>query len=225
MEATPGVRLASWRLAAWLAFVLAITGLNYLGRFAGEDTPDDIAYRWSTSIGAVILYALTLGILALISWGLPRRELLALRRPRSWPRAAGFTAIALIAIWIASGALAPFLDANDEQGFVPDEWDSSRAGAFAAFFVSVAVVAPIAEELTYRGLGVALFLPYGTVVAVVVTGVLFGLSHGLVAGLPVLTIFGLVIGWLRIRTDSIYPPMILHGIFNGIALIVSLAFL
>lgn len=218
-------RMAPWRLAAWLAFVLVITGLNYLGRYAGDDPPDDLAYRWSTSIGAVLLYAITLGILALISWGLPRRELFALRRPRSWPRAAAYTAIALVAIWIASGALAPFLDADDEQGFVPDEWDSSRAAAFGAFFVSVAVVAPIAEELTYRGLGISLLLPFGTVVAVVVTGVLFGLSHGLVVGLPVLTIFGLVIGWLRVRTDSIYPPMILHGIFNGIALIVSVAFL
>jgi membrane protease YdiL (CAAX protease family) len=224
MEA-PAAGYASWRLAAWLAFVLVITGLNYLGRFAGEDTPDDIAYRWSTSIGAIVLYAFTLGILALISWGLPRRELFALRRPRSWGRAAAYTAVALVAIWIASGALAPFLDANDEQGFVPDEWDSSRAGAFAAFFFSVAVVAPIAEELTYRGLGVGLLLPYGTILAVVVTGVLFGLSHGLVVGLPVLTVFGLVIGWLRVKTDSIYPPMILHGFFNGIALIVSVAFL
>lgn len=225
MEASAGVQLAPWRLAAWLAFVFLITGLNYLGRFAGEDTPDDIAYRWSTSVGAVVLYAITVGILALISIGLPRRELFALRRPRSWARATGYTAAALIAIWVASGALAPFLDADEEQGLTPDEWDPGRAGAFAAFFVSVAVVAPIAEELTYRGLGIALFLPYGTVLAVVVTGVLFGLSHGLVLGLPVLTIFGLVIGWLRIKSDSIYPPMILHGLFNGIALIVSVAFL
>jgi membrane protease YdiL (CAAX protease family) len=225
METTGRAQFAPWRLAAWLGFVLLITGLNYLGRVAGEDPPDDLAYRWSSSVGAVVVYAVTLLILLLISWGLPRREVFALRRPPSWGRAAGYTAVALMAIWLASVALSPFLDADDEQGFVPDNWDSSRAPAFVAFFVSVAVVAPIVEELTYRGLGFALLAPYGTVLAVIATGVLFGLSHGLLVGLPILTAFGLAIGWLRAKSDSIYPPMILHGIFNGTALIVSVAFL
>jgi hypothetical protein len=225
MEALQRAQPASWRLVAWLGFVLVITGLNYLGRVAGEDPPEDLAYRWSTSVGAVVVYAVTLLILLLISWGLPRREVFALRRPQSWGRAAGYTAIALVAIWVTSAALAPFLDADDEQGFVPEDWDSSRAPAFVAFFLSVAVVAPIVEELTYRGLGFSLLAPYGTAIAVIVTGVLFGLSHGLFIGLPILTIFGLVIGWLRAKSESIYPPMILHGIFNGTALIVSVAVL
>jgi membrane protease YdiL (CAAX protease family) len=104
---------------------------------------------------------------------------------------------------------------------VPDEWDSSRAGAFIAFFVVVAVVAPVVEELTYRGLGFTLLVPYGTWVAIAVTGVLFGAAHGLVAGLPVLTFFGLATAWLRARTRSVYPSMLLHGVFNGAALLLS----
>jgi membrane protease YdiL (CAAX protease family) len=225
MDAVSRAHLAPWRLVAWLAFVLLITGLNYLGRVAGDDPPEDLAYRWSTSIGALAIYGATFVVLLLISWGLPRREVFALRRPPSWARASGYTAVALVAIWAASAALAPFLDADDEQGIVPEDWDSDRAAAFVAFFVSVAVVAPIVEELTYRGLGFSLLLPHGTVAAVVGTGVLFGLSHGLLAGLPVLTVFGLVIGWLRARSESVYPPMILHGIFNGTALIVSVTLL
>jgi membrane protease YdiL (CAAX protease family) len=148
-----------------------------------------------------------------------------LRRPRSWPRALGYTAIALIAIWVASGALAPFLDANDEQGLVPDDWDSSRLGAFIAFFLAVSVVAPVVEELTYRGLGISLLFPYGAILAIAVTGVLFGASHGLLVALPVLVIFGLVIGWLRWKSESVYPAMILHGLFNGVAVIVSVTVL
>ena len=54
-----------------------------------------------------------------------------------------------------------------------------------------------------------------------VTALLFGLAHGLVEGLPALTIFGLAAGWLRVRTDSLYPPMILHMLFNGLALILA----
>ena len=127
----------------------------------------------------------------------------------------------LLAIWAASAALAPFLDASDEQGLVPDGWDSSRAGAFVAFFLVVAVLAPVVEELTYRGLGFTLLAPYGTWVAILATGLLFGLAHGLVAGLPVLTFFGIVVAWLRSRTGSVYPSMLLHGVFNGTALLLS----
>ena len=217
--------LAPWRLVAWLLFVFALSALSYASRLSGEDPPEDLAYRYSSSIGALVQYGLMLGILLLIARGLPRREVFALRRPSSWPRASAYAAVALVGIWLAAAALAPFLDANDEQGFVPDEWDSSRAGAFAAFFFAVAVVAPIVEELTYRGLGFFLLAPSGTVAAVLGTGVLFGVAHGLLVALPILVIFGLGVGWLRARTESVYPSMILHGIFNGAALIVSVAVL
>jgi CAAX protease family protein len=221
MAAGPTSRMPG-RLAGWLVFVLALTALAYAARLADTETPDDLAYRWSSSVAALVQYGLMLGVLLLIARGLPRREMFALRRPGSWPRALGLALLSLLAIWAASAALAPFLDASDEQGLVPDDWDSSRAGAFVAFFLVVAVLAPVVEELTYRGLGFTLLAPYGTWVAILVTGVLFGAAHGLVAGLPVLTIFGIVVAWLRSRTGSVYPSMLLHGVFNGTALLLSI---
>ena len=57
---------------------------------------------------------------------------------------------------------------------------------------------------------------------IVVDGVLYTQdAHGLVIALPVLTIFGLILGWLRLRTDSLFPPIILHAIFNGAALVAA----
>ena len=213
------------RLIAWLVFVLSLTALGYASRLTGTDPPEDIAYRWSASIGALVQYGLMLAILLLIARGLPVRDAFALRRPASWPRALGLAVIALLAIWLAGAAMEPFLDANSEQGLVPDEWDSSRAAPFVAFFLTVAVIAPVVEELTYRGLGYSLLAPYGAWVAVAVTGILFGASHGLLVALPILAFFGLVVGWLRMKTDSVYPSMILHGIFNGVALVVSVTLL
>ena len=102
--------------------------------------------------------------------------------------------LALVAIWIIGAVLNPFLEAGEEQGLVPDDWDSDRAAAFAANFVVVALVAPIVEELTYRGLGFAAVQQFfGAAAAVVVTAVAFGLAHGLVIALPVLTIFGVIL--------------------------------
>jgi uncharacterized protein len=211
----------SGRVAAWLTFALAFAALNYTARFAGGTEPKDIAYRYSTTVAAIVQYAFILGILLLIARGLPRREVFGLWRPASWPRALGYAVVALFVIWAVAAILSPFLDATDEQGLVPDRWDPSRAGAFAAFFIVVAFVAPVVEELTYRGLGFTLLSSYGSWTAIVVTGILFGMAHGLVLALPVLAVFGIAVGWLRDRTRSIYPGMLLHGTFNGVALLAS----
>jgi membrane protease YdiL (CAAX protease family) len=217
------------RLIAWLGFVLALVLLSYGARLVDTETPDDLAYRYSSSVAALVQYGLMLGILLLIARGLSWRDVFALRRPARWGRAVGLAVLALLAIYGAAlvyeQALSLFgdFDPTEEQGLVPDGWDSSRAGAFIAFFVVVTFIAPTVEELTYRGLGLWLLQPYGTVLAIVATGALFGLAHGLVVGLPILTVFGIVVGWLRVRTDSIYPSIALHAAFNGIALIASVS--
>ena len=218
------------RLVAWVGFVLALTALNYAGRFATDDTTDDdIAYQWISSVGVVVQFGLMLGVLLLIAKGLPKRELFALRRPHSWKRAIGLAAACLGAIYLASLAYTGLLsllgdfDPTEEQGLVPDGWDSSRAAPFVAFFLAVTLLAPIVEELTYRGLGFSLLAPYGIVLAIVVTGLLFGLTHGLLIGLPVLAFFGIVVGWLRAKTDSVYPGMLLHATFNAVALLVAVS--
>ena len=219
----------SGRLLAWLIFVGVLTLLSYAARLSDTDTPDDLAYRWSSSVAALIQYGVMLGILLLIARGLPKRELFALRRPASWGRALGLAALSLGAIYASAFLYERVLsvfgnwDPTEEQGLVPNGWDSSRAAPFVAFFVVVTVVAPAVEELTYRGLGLSLLLPWGSLVAIGATGVLFGAAHGLLIALPILTVFGLVVGWLRARTDSIYPGMALHATFNAIALVVSVA--
>jgi membrane protease YdiL (CAAX protease family) len=217
-------QFAPWRLATWLVFVLIFASIGYAATFADTDTPDDVAYRWSSSIAAVVQYTLFLGILLLIAKGLPKREVFALRRPASWRRAVGLTVLTLVAIYafgyvyvVASGA-----SPDEEQGLVPDGWDSSRAPAFIAFFAAVTILAPAVEELTFRGIGYTLLTArYGRWVAIVATGILFGAAHGLLVALPVLAFFGVAVAWLRFRTGSVYPGMLLHATFNGLALLVS----
>lgn len=221
METAVPAPFERWRLVAWLVFAFALAGLAYAARIGGASTPSDVAYQWSSSIAALFQYGIMLGLLLVFSKGLDRREAFALRRPPSWGRALGLAAGGLAAIWAASAILSRFLDATDEQGLVPKGWDSSRWAPFVGFFVVVTVVAPVVEELTYRGLGFTLIAPFGVWVAIVSTGLLFGAAHGLVEGFPVLASFGIVVGWLRARTASVYPGMLLHATFNGVALILS----
>ena len=209
------------RLVGWAILVGVLALLSYAARLGEDDTPDDVLYRWSTAVGGLIQYAIILVLVLLLARGLAPSTL-GLRRPRSWLGAAGKLAAALVAIWIIGFVLDLFLHAGEEQGLVPDDWDSSRAAPFVANFLVVALVAPFVEELTYRGLGYAAVRDtFGVLAAILITAIAFGLAHGLVVALPVLTIFGAILAWLRYSTDSIYPPMLLHAVFNGAALIAA----
>ena len=212
------------RLVGWTTFVVLFSALNYASR-ASEGTPDrNVLYRYGTAASGVIQYGVILLIMLLIARGLPRREAFALRRPRSWPRALGLGAAILVGIYVVSAVLNPFLHPGREQGLTPTGWQAAHAGAFAANFLVVCAVAPFVEEMTFRGIGFTLFAVFGRVTAILVTGLAFGLAHGLVDGLPLLVAFGCALAWLRTRTGSIYPGMLVHGTFNAIALIAAVTF-
>ena len=53
------------------------------------------------------------------------------------------------------------------------------------------------------------------------TGILFGLAHGLVQALPLLVAFGIGLAYLRSRVDSVYPGMVVHGLFNAASLVLA----
>jgi membrane protease YdiL (CAAX protease family) len=83
----------------------------------------------------------------------------------------------------------------------------------------IAFVGPVVEELTFRGLGFTLLRQYGPGLAIATTGVLFALSHGLLALLPTAAAFGFGLAYLRSRTDSVYPGMLVHVLFNVIGVL------
>ena len=110
---------------------------------------------------------------------------------------------------------------SHEQALTPTHWESAHAAAFGANLVLFAVVAPIVEELTFRGLGYSVLVQFGKPFAIVGVGVAFGLAHGLVEALPVLVVFGSGLAWLRSKTDSVYPGILLHATFNSASLLLS----
>ena len=211
------------KLTGWLFLVGTVIVLAYAARASPAETDTrDFVYRWTTVVAGSIQVVVMLGLLLWIAAGGPARELFALRRPRSWSRAAGLVLGVLVATLAVAAALEPILGAGEEQGLTPEGWDSSRAPQFAASFVLIAFLVPIAEELTFRGLGYSLVEPrIGVLGAIAVTGLLFGLAHGLLRGLPILAAFGAALAWLRARTDSVLPAIVAHALFNGFALIAS----
>jgi membrane protease YdiL (CAAX protease family) len=211
------------RLYGWLAFVGVFALLNYAARFTSGSPDRNILYTWSAAILGFVQLAIILAIVLLIARDRPKREYFGLRRPTSWGRAAWLSVLTLIGVFVVAGILSPLLHPGNEQGLVPKHWEPKHAAAFVANFVVVAILAPIVEEITFRGLGYRLLEPLGRWAAIVLVGILFGLAHGLVEALPILAAFGAGLAYVRSRTGSVYPTMLVHGAFNGLVLIVAVS--
>jgi hypothetical protein len=196
--------------------VLAVLG--YASRIdAGKPDPD-ILYRWSTAVSGLVQDAVVLGVVLLIARG--SFALLALRRPRIG-RAALLIVAAIVAIYIFESVYSLIVDAGNEQGLTPSHWQPSHAAAYVVNGVIICTWVPLVEELTYRGLGYSLLVRFGRWPAVLAVGLAFGLAHGLLLSLPVIVVFGCVLAWIRSETDSVYPGMLLHALFNAIALVAA----
>lgn len=209
------------RLIWWSILVAVLIAIEYASRVAGGTPDRNVLYRYSTAVSSAVVYAILLVIVcAIAGW---QTGLLALRRPRSWPVAAGLALALLVGVYVVNAIIDPLLHGSREQGLTPTHWEPSHAAAYAANFVVIACVAPIVEELTFRGLGFSLLERFGAWPAVLIVGITFALAHGLVQAFPELAIFGCALAWLRLKTTSVYPGMVLHGTFNAIALIAAVS--
>jgi membrane protease YdiL (CAAX protease family) len=211
------------RLIGWSLFVGLLTTLAYVSYFSGDRPAKDVAYRWDSSINGLLAYAIFFGVVMLLTYGLDRRSFLALRRPTSWRRAARISILVIVAVTVVIAAVAPFGSPGKEQGLVPETFDAHRIAQFAAYATVVAAVGPIVEELTFRGVGYGLLERFGRTSAVILVGLAFGLIHGLAVGFPVIATFGIGLAYLRSRTESIYPCILLHACFNGAVLALGIA--
>jgi membrane protease YdiL (CAAX protease family) len=206
------------RLFSWIALVAAVSALEYSARFGStttKNTRDDV-YSYSAFVSGLIFYGLILGVVLAIAFD--RTDLFALRRPGR--RAAQLAAGVLIAIylWELVVTALPVRDPGKEQGLTPTHWEPSHAGAFAANVVLLTIIAPVIEELTFRGVGQSLLRFTGRWPSILLVGLAFGLWHGLVQALLILIPFGVGLAYLRDRTRSVVPGMVVHALFNGAAL-------
>jgi uncharacterized protein len=213
------------RLAGWLALVGAVSALEYIARFSskGPSTADsrDQVYRYSTFASGLVFYLVIFGVLLAIASG--RHDLFVLRRPRGHVVALVVALLVGTLAWEFVVALLPIRNPGNEQGLTPTHWEPAHAGAFALNLVLFAFVAPFVEELTFRGVGQSLLRFAGRWPSILLIGVFFGLWHGLVEALLVLVPFGVALAYLRDRTRSVVPGIVLHALFNATALVLSVA--
>ena len=85
--------------------------------------------------------------------------------------------------------------------------------------ISISILAPIAEEIGYRGvlLGGLLRMRCKPWVAIVLSAIVFALVHGFSVKLFGTMVFGIITGWLYWRTRSLIPGIIAHIVNNSLA--------
>jgi membrane protease YdiL (CAAX protease family) len=210
------------RALLWLAITGAFAALNAYAISQADDRGQDTVYSYDVLASAIVAYGLLALIVYALTAGLPRRELLGLRPPRSWWRGTGLALGGVVAAIVGAAILLALTNAGDEQNLAPEDWDSSRAGAYAASFLAIVFIGPIVEELLYRGAGMGLLERFGAPVAIGVTALMFAFGHGLLLSFPAFLWFGVVTGWLRVRTGSLYPPVVAHCLFNAFGMTVPL---
>lgn len=98
-----------------------------------------------------------------------------------------------------------------ETDFLP------KGGIIPTLFL-LCLVAPITEEIFFRGLVLGGFLKrYTERKALVLSSLLFATMHVSVGQFLPTLIVGLLFGWWRVRTNGILTPLLAHAVHNGVA--------
>lgn len=100
---------------------------------------------------------------------------------------------------------------------------NTATGVFDIIMNSIctAVIPALVEEFAYRGLVVGLFKKHDEMLAVFASAFLFGMLHGNLVQIPFAFIVGLVLGYVRVKTDSMLPGILIHFGNNFYAVIVT----
>ncbi len=86
----------------------------------------------------------------------------------------------------------------------------------------LALVPAVCEELAFRGfIFSGLIRGGGRMRAVVVSAIMFGVSHGLLQQSIAATVMGLMLGWVALRTGSVIPCLIIHFTNNALSVTLS----
>jgi membrane protease YdiL (CAAX protease family) len=142
------------------------------------------------------------------------------RRPALWP-AIGWSIVVYLAFGFATALVVLAFGEPQEQQLVESLRNESSTLVLASYCVLICLIAPVAEEVFFRGFMFRVFAArMGILWAALLNGLVFGLVH--LTGGPlesgiVLLVLGAGFCLLFWKTGSLLPSMALHAINNSIS--------
>ncbi|MHA6260114.1 lysostaphin resistance A-like protein [Sporosarcina sp. CAU 1771] len=143
--------------------------------------------------------------------------------PRSyWRQIIGWTFVLIIAS-VLLVTLMSFVGVGVENSKTESVQNHLSPLTFIIAFASASIISPIYEEIFYRGfLYRWLRSHFGLLSGMLGSSFVFMLVHiPNYNVLPVTLISGLLFSWTYEKTGSIIPGIIIHGLFNAIALLLT----
>jgi membrane protease YdiL (CAAX protease family) len=203
---------------ATLAYVVIAAGVEAGGGDVTTGGPPGLVIS-ATLIQDVALIAAAVLFAGMWARGLTPASF-GLRRVAFGP-AVGWTVLAFVMFWILTAIYVSLVGQPDQQELTRDLRDEESLAALIGYGVLLAFVAPLAEELFFRGFVFGVLREkIGAAWAALATGVVFGLVH--VAGSPietvgVLIILGVLLCVVYQKTGSLLPCIALHAMNNAIS--------
>ena len=130
----------------------------------------------------------------------------------------------LVAYYIAAGLFASLVLKPDQED-IGGELGVGNPSIVIAVLAVVMIVglAPIAEELFFRGVALnAWAREYGVRRAIVLSALLFALIHASLAAFVPIFVLGLALAVIYRRSGNLASSIALHATFNGISVLLAL---
>lgn len=105
----------------------------------------------------------------------------------------------------------------------PDIAMPSGAVGVTTSIVRVVIIAAITEEITLRGYVMGNLRKYGDTFAILASALVFGLMHGNLIQAPFALIAGFALGYLSIKTGTVWTGIAIHAANNFISTAISYA--
>ena len=126
-----------------------------------------------------------------------------------------YSVISIILINLISGSLFANFPVQSSVSQIKDSYDISIAQLF-----SIILISPIVEELYFRGILLeSLNHTHSILISFCMTSALFAIIHFNIISSPTLFALGLTLAFLRLYSNRIIYPIIMHTIFNLIMLL------
>ncbi len=92
---------------------------------------------------------------------------------------------------------------------------------FMLTFIAIAVIPPLVEEFACRGIILGSLKKYGESFAIVCSAIIFGIMHGNFQQMPFAFLVGLVLGFIAIKTNTIWVSVAVHAVNNAISVLLD----
>ena len=227
MSRMPGFKRTCLKIGLMMVIIFVSRGAESIllslaaagGMFDGMD--GNLSYLLQTVFSFIFLYIIPMvcAVLLLKPPGMCRN---VYRRPQYFSSAMGmfpaFYGLSFLVNMLTMLASKLFENTDLYKSFnTVNELTPDNMFCAAVLLFQLVVIAPIFEEFWFRGIVLESLRPYGNGFAILISGLMFGLTHANFNQFFYASVLGICLGYIAVSTKSIVTTTIMHAMFNGMS--------